>query len=72
MTALPDWPAATHKQEGMMIGDAFLTIRPLIGGTVGQKNYWIVSVSGWRVSAPTVRELVQMLRDWFAEETSDE
>lgn len=46
---------------------AFLTIRPLQAGTSGQRNYWHADVPGWGISAPTVRELVQMLRDWFWE-----
>lgn len=51
---------------------AFLTIRPLGTGGWGQTNFWTASVPGWGVSAPTVRELVQMLRDWFEGESDDE
>ena len=44
---------------------AFLTIRPLRGWTSGKQNYWTADVEGWAISAPTVRELVRLLRAWL-------
>lgn len=54
---------------------AFLTIRPLPtsdGQWNAGPNFWTATVPGWGISAPTVRELIQLLRAWFDDgETHD-
>lgn len=47
---------------------AFLTIKPLQFSP--GPNFWTAESGGeisWGISAPTVRQLVAMLREWFAE-----
>lgn len=48
------------------LDEAVLTIRPLKWSE--GPNFWIADVEGWGISAPTVRELLKLLRAWFDED----